>query len=412
VVGDRAPWSLPPLRSPVDTTRLCIGRCASLQAKAMVSNQPWISPAKLQVAEECWRRTLQPWSIVSAHRRVGQHPEALGAARVAAIGGKACRDRACRVRSTIAGIDKGRRGPFFLGISIRGKGPGRERGQRPMRSTAWACFAGVSQRAPSTPGLCCPVCSVTRLTAKARAAHACPNRERRRLTGRQAPAWTAWTIRRGRDRPRRWPAAPWLRCQALLVRSEDACRAGLRRVHSASGRGLPRRSRPSTPVGSQPPCGVGQRLTPSPPHDRVACASSHVPDRLRRPLGSRAGDSGGLRPGTASESDAGCPRLARCTTKAGEDASVPREGQRGRRLAVHTHRPALRALVALGPDGGSRPARVTMRHTEASVPFSFPTLARRCAHVPLTAHRCIECLRPHRCQRRPLASGTGGTTPG
>ena len=42
-----------------------------------------------------------------------------------------------------------------------------------------------------------------RLTARARAAHACTNRELRRLTLRQAPACTAWTIRRCRDRTRR-----------------------------------------------------------------------------------------------------------------------------------------------------------------------------------------------------------------
>jgi hypothetical protein len=138
------------------------------------------------------------------------------------------------------------------------------------------------------------VCSVTRLTATARAANECTHRELRRLTLRQAPAWTAWTRRRCRDRPRRWQAAQLLRCHALLVRSEDACSSGLRLGNSASVRGLPRRSRPLTPVGSQPPCGGGQSVHPSPPHDRVAFASSHVPSRLRRPLCSRSGDSGGL----------------------------------------------------------------------------------------------------------------------
>src|SRR5712691_2646564 len=73
---------------------------------------------------------------------------------------------------------------------------------------------------------------------------------------------------------------------------------------------------------------------------------------------------------------AGLPRLASFTNKSGEDASVHREGQRVRRLAVKTHRPALRAILALGPYGGSRPARVTMRNTEASVPLSLPTISR------------------------------------
>ena len=51
-----------------------------------------------------------------------------------------------------------------------------------------------------------------------------------------------------------------------------------------------------------------------------------------------------------------------------------REGPRVRRCAVKTYRPALRAILALGPYGGSSPARVTMRNTEASVPLSLPTI--------------------------------------
>ena len=39
-----------------------------------------------------------------------------------------------------------------------------------------AFFSGVSQRSPSTPGVFLPVSSVTRLTAKARAAKECTNR--------------------------------------------------------------------------------------------------------------------------------------------------------------------------------------------------------------------------------------------
>ena len=54
-----------------------------------------------------------------------------------------------------------------------------------------------------------------------------------------------------------------------------------------------------------------------------------------------------------------------------------------RRFAVKTHRPALHAILALGPNGGSSPARVTMRNIEASVLLSLPTLSRRCDPVPL-----------------------------
>jgi hypothetical protein len=82
----------------------------------------------------------------------------------------------------------------------------------------------------------------------------------------------------------------------------------------------------------------------------------------------------GLTPCTASESESGLPRSASFTNKSGEDASVHREGPRVRRCAVQTYRPALRASLALGPYGGSRPARVTMRHTEASVPLALPTI--------------------------------------
>jgi hypothetical protein len=48
-----------------------------------------------------------------------------------------------------------------------------------------------------------------------------------------------------------------------------------------------------------------------------------------------------------------------------------------RRFAVKTHRPALRAILALGPYGGSSPALVTMRNTKASVTLSVPTISRR-----------------------------------
>ena len=58
-----------------------------------------------------------------------------------------------------------------------------------------------------------------------------------------------------------------------------------------------------------------------------------------------------------------------------------------RRFAVKTHRPALRAIVALGPNGGSSPARVTMRNFEASVALiltdHFPTV------IPCATHGII-----------------------
>jgi hypothetical protein len=92
----------------------------------------------------------------------------------------------------------------------------------------------------------------------------------------------------------------------------------------------------------------------------------------------------GLTRGTAPESASGLPRFASCTNQSGEEAAVHREGQRVRRRAVKTHRPALRAIVALGPHGGARPARVTRRHIEASGLLSLPTISRGCDRVPLT----------------------------
>jgi hypothetical protein len=99
------------------------------------------------------------------------------------------------------GSDSGRCWPLVWGRAIRFQGAGRSPRHRPMRTTAPAVGSGVSQRSPSTPGVFVPGGSVTRLTAQARAAHAWTNRELRRLTLRHAPACTAWTRRRGRDRP-------------------------------------------------------------------------------------------------------------------------------------------------------------------------------------------------------------------
>ena len=52
---------------------------------------------------------------------------------------------------------------------------------------------------------------------------------------------------------------------------------------------------PVTPARRQPPCSVGQHVCPSPPDDRVACASSRVPYRLPRRPHWPMGDSRGLR---------------------------------------------------------------------------------------------------------------------
>ena len=101
---------------------------------------------------------------------------------------------------------------------------------------------------------------------------------------------------------------------------------------------------------------------------------------------------------TLGERRTGLPRVARSTHRSGEDASGHRGGRRVCRCAVNTHRPAPHAVLALGPTGGSSPARVTRRHTEASLTLSIPIMPRGTSGVPLTFRTCTACLRPHRCQ--------------
>jgi hypothetical protein len=83
-------------------------------------------------------------------------------------------------------------------------------------------------------------------------------------------------------------------CHAGVVKPEVACSSGLPMGNRASVHGLPRRSRPVTPAGSQPPFSAGLSLHPYPPHYRVAFAFSRVPYRLRRLPCLRVGDSGDL----------------------------------------------------------------------------------------------------------------------
>jgi hypothetical protein len=63
-------------------------------------------------------------------------------------------------------------------------------------------------------------------------------------------------------------------CQAAVVRPEDACSLVLLIGNRASVDGLPQFLRPVTPLGSQPPFGVGQSLHPYPSHYSTAFASS------------------------------------------------------------------------------------------------------------------------------------------
>ena len=195
----------------------------------------------------------------------------------------------------MVGTESGRWVPFFFGMERRCHGGGREPRHGPRRETAVACFSGVSQRSFSPPGVFVPAFSGTRLTAQARAAHACTTRERRRLPLRHAPPLPALPGRCAvagtvpdEDTP------PSGSCARAMASSGPRTRVVpcLPCVNGASVCRVPCLLRPVTPAGSQPPGSAGACLPPSPPHDRVACASSCVPDRLRPLPGWRAGASG------------------------------------------------------------------------------------------------------------------------
>lgn len=83
-----------------------------------------------------------------------------------------------------------------------------------------------------------------------------------------------------------------------------------------------------------------------------------------------------------------------------------------RPCAIQTYRSALHALLALGPYGGSSPARVTRCHTKAAVTFSLPTIARQCDRVLLTGLSLSRVLETPPLPATPPGAGTGGTTPG
>jgi hypothetical protein len=139
------------------------------------------------------------------------------------------------------------------------------------------------------PGVFFPVCSLPRLTAQARAANEWTPRYLRRLPVRPAPACPAWTIRRCRDRTRRYQPAQLIGCHALVARPEDAGSGTLLIINRASVCRLPRLLRPVTPAGSRPPFGVGQN--PYLDHYSRAFASSRVLYRHRPSPPLRSGDS-------------------------------------------------------------------------------------------------------------------------
>src|SRR4029450_3207689 len=98
-------------------------------------------------------------------------------------------------------------------------------------------------------------------------------------------------------------------CQAVVVGPEDACSGMLLIINRASVYGLPQVLRPVTPLGSQPPCSVGQSLNPYLHHYSRAFASSRSFTRYAIPRTC----AWATRSAELTESVSGLPRFAGCT---------------------------------------------------------------------------------------------------
>src|SRR5215831_19622229 len=101
-------------------------------------------------------------------------------------------------------------------------------------------------------------------------------------------------------------------CQVGIRWPEDACSALLLIVNRASVDGLPQVLRPVTPLGSQPPFGVGQSFEPLSPPLRSSLRFLPVLYPLHLSPHLRWGDSVPL---ALAEGATGLPRSAGCTNK-------------------------------------------------------------------------------------------------
>jgi hypothetical protein len=255
------------------------------------------------------------------------------------------------------------------------------------------------------PGVFLPVFSVPRLTAQARAANECTHRYLKRLTLRRAPACIAWTIRRCRDRTRRYHPAQSMLCPGGIRRPEDAGSRGLLIVNRTSVDGLPRLLRPVTPRGSQHPCGSGQSSPLSALlQDRVRFLPVLSPLHPSPHL--RLGDS--VR-GTDRESN-GLTTVRRLYHQTGGRAPLDPGGNStcvGR--PVTSPAPVPPPLLGLAPLSRLSSAGVTVRNAKASLTLPFPVIPRSQSGVRLAVPASAVCLRPPRYQGRPHSAGTEGT---
>ena len=184
-------------------------------------------------------------------------------------------------------------------------------------------------------------------------------------------------------------------CQGGILRPEDACSNLLRIVNRASVDGLPQVLRPVTPLGSQPPFGVGQRLNPYLHHYGRAFASSRSFTRCTFPRTYA----------WATRSRSRWPRVQRVYHV---PQVVPTNGRRtplytggyytcgGRPLKSPTPDP--RPILGLEPLSRLSSAGVTVRNTKASLTVPLPVIPRSRAGVRLAFPAAAACLRPHRYQ--------------
>ena len=196
-------------------------------------------------------------------------------------------------------------------------------------------------------------------------------------------------------------------CQAGSSRPKDACSTVLLIINRASVHGLPQVLRPLTPLGSQPPFGVGQSWNPSRHHYRTACASSRSCTRYALPRtyawATRA-SSRWPRAQRASHVPPVAPiNGVRAPLSTGEDCTCV-----GRPLT--SPEPASHPILGLEPLSRLSSAGVTVRNTKASLTLPLPVLPRSRSTVRLGFATPAVCLRPPRSQGRPHCAETEGTT--
>lgn len=160
----------------------------------MLSKQPLMSPSSIHCGESFRDRAFLTCSIASAVDLSWRKPYEFVSPIVSATGSSDSRCSACDARSFMVGMPKGRVPPLFFGMWILRSGNGLYF-LFPRDAIAVNFASGVFQRTWSTPGVLCPLFSVTRRTARAFALVLCVSSRCRRLTCRHSPAFVAFAMR-------------------------------------------------------------------------------------------------------------------------------------------------------------------------------------------------------------------------